>query len=356
MMGQYIRESALVNGSFRCLYINLTTARSLQDIGKGGVSKAAKFAGLLCRIVRTVRRERPEIVYITPNACAPAFYKDYIIVQTLKRMGCRVVAHYHNKGVSTRQDRLVDDRLYRAFFRGIKLILLAEPLYDDVKKYVRREDVYICPNGIPDTTGAASRGHGAATASPGSGVPRLLFLSNLIPTKGVLVLLDACQALKERGYSFVCDFVGGETAEIDASHFAEEVRRRGLNGIAVYRGTKYGAEKSEAMEQADIFVFPSFYPNECFPLVNLEAMQHRLPVVSTDEGGIPTVVKDGENGFIAQRRDPQSLADCIARLLDSPALRTQMGEDGYRKYKEQFTLSTFETRLVEVLKNVLGGG
>ena len=65
-------------------------------------------------------------------------------------MGCKVVAHYHNKGVVTQQDRKLDNWLYRKFFCGLKVILLAETLYQDVQKYVKREDVYICPNGIPE--------------------------------------------------------------------------------------------------------------------------------------------------------------------------------------------------------------
>ena len=344
MMGQYIHDSRLVNDTFDCHYINLTTAHSLKDIGKGDLSKLGKFAKLLCRIVTTVRRLRPQLVYITPNACPPPFYKDFVVVQTLKLMGCRIVAHYHNKGVATRQNHWLDNKLYRIYFKGLKLILLAEPLYDDVKKYVRRQDIFICPNGIPDTLAEEP------SARRNNPVPRLLFLSNLIPSKGVLVLLDACKILKSKGYSFVCDFVGGETAEINAARFNDEAKQRGLNQITVYKGKKYGKDKHDALQQADVFVFPTYYSNECFPLVNLEAMQHKLPVVSTDEGGIPSVVKDGENGLIAKRNDPQSLADCLERLLNNPELREQMGEDGYKKYKEHFTLQTFESNLVKCVK------
>ena len=350
MMGQYIHDSKLVNDTFDCHYINLTTARSLQDIGKGGVAKLGKFVKLLYNIVTTVRRVRPQLVYITPNACPPAFYKDFVVVQALKLMGCRIVAHYHNKGVATRQGYWLDDKLYRIFFKGLKLILLAEPLYEDVRKYVRRQDVFICPNGIPDTVGEKP------AARRDNPVPRLLFLSNLIVSKGVLVLLDACKILKGKGYSFVCDFVGGETAEIDAARFDKEVKRRGLNQIAVYKGKKYGKDKHDALDEADVFVFPTYYPNECFPLVNLEAMQHKLPVVSTDEGGIPSVVKDGENGLIAERKDPQTLASCIERLLNSPELREQMGEDGYKKYKERFTVNAFEHNLADCVKKCYRGG
>ena len=75
-----------------------------------------------------MKRLKPQLVYVTPNACGGAFYKDFVVVQLLKAMGCKVVAHYHNKGVATRQDRKLDSWLYRRFFKGIRVMLLAEPL------------------------------------------------------------------------------------------------------------------------------------------------------------------------------------------------------------------------------------
>jgi glycosyltransferase involved in cell wall biosynthesis len=184
----------------------------------------------------------------------------------------------------------------------------------------------------------------------GGEAPYLLFLSNLIPSKGVYVLLDACKVLKERGLQFVCDFVGGETKEIDRAAFEAAVKERDLEGIVCYHGPKYGEEKEEYWRRADIFVFPTFYFNECFPLVLLEAMQWRLPLVSSDEGGIPDIVKDGVNGFVCTRQNVQSLAEALEKLITDPILRQQMGEQGYQRYQEEFTLEAFERRFVAELK------
>lgn len=183
-------------------------------------------------------------------------------------------------------------------------------------------------------------------------MPHLLFLSNLLISKGVLVLLDACKILKDRGYSFVCEFVGGETAEIDATRFDKKVRSRGLNTIAVYQGRKYGEEKHKAFEHADMFVFPTYYGNETLGLVNLEAMEHKLPVVTTNEGGITDVVRNGENGLIADRKNSETLADNIEILLDSEDMRHKMGENGYRKFKEKFTLKAFEHKFAECMHKI----
>lgn len=342
MMGKYIHDSRVVNETFDCHYINLATAKDLADIGKIRLQKFTQFYQLLSKIRKEVKRIRPELVYVTPNAKGGAFYKDFIVIQMLKSMGCKVIVHYHNKGVSLKQDKIIDNLLYHIFFKKLKVILLAEALYADVKKYVARKDVFICPNGIPE----------ALTAEPSAirhnAIPKLLFLSNLLIDKGVFTLLDACKILKEKGYQFTCDFVGGETADINAELFNQEVQARQLTDIVEYKGKKYGKEKDSFFRNADIFVFPTYY--ETFGLVNLEAMEYKLPVVSTNEGGIPDVIKDGENGFICLKKNPSSLADCIEKLLIDENLRHNMGEDGYRKLKTNFTLEAFENNIASILK------
>ena len=149
MMGKYIHDGKLINEAFDCHYINLTTAKDLADIGKVGWRKVQQFTKLLTQIRHEVKQLNPQLVYVTPNAKGGAFYKDFIVVQMLKIMGCKIVVHYHNKGISLRQDKILDNILYKSFFKGLKVILLAEPLYNDIKKYVTRENVFICSNGIP---------------------------------------------------------------------------------------------------------------------------------------------------------------------------------------------------------------
>lgn len=347
MMGKYIHDSKLINDKFECHYINLTTAKSLQDIGKGGIKKLWKFACLLTKIVKRLVGIHPQMVYVTPNSHGGPFYKDFVVVELIKLLGYKVIVHYHNKGVATCQDKWLDDKLYRIFFKNIKVILLADALYQDVEKYVKRENVFICPNGIPTSLDVEP------TSERNNAIPQLLFLSNLLVDKGVLVLLDALKILKERGYSFVCNFVGGETAEIDAARFAEEVEKRGLNDMAVYLGKKYGAEKNEEYRKSDVFVFPSL--NEAFPLVNLEAMEFKLPIVASEVGGVTAEIKNGENGFVCEPGNTDAFVESISKLLDDSDLRKKMGEDGYRRFTENFTLKSFENRFADSLQYECGG-
>ena len=242
-------------------------------------------------------------------------------------------------------DRPVYRWLLPLVYKNVKVILLSWLLYPDIEKVVRRENVLICPNGIKPTANPDF------LRTPNK-IPHILFLSNLLIDKGVLVLLDALRILKDKGYSFACDFVGSETKDMDAACFAKEVDERGLNGFAIYHGRKYGEEKAAYFKQADVFVFPS--NNETFGLVNLEAMSYKLPIVTTNVGGIPDVVTHGENGFVNEPGDADSLASSLCTLLGDAPLRQKMGEAGYKKFREKFTESCFENQLAAILKCIVG--
>jgi glycosyltransferase involved in cell wall biosynthesis len=356
MVGKYIHDSKIVNESFDCRFENMMLAQNLEDIGKSGVKKIFNLLSQLKRFKKAIKEFQPDLVYITPNAAGGAFYKDFVIVQYIKRClkkfspNAQIVVHYHNKGVASRQGKFLDNILYKKFFKGIKVILLANVLYEDVKKYVSKEDVFVSPNGIPESL------QEEPAAERHNEIPKILFLSNLIVSKGVIVLLDALKILKERSVRFACDFVGGETEELNAERFTEEVKSRGLEDNVFYAGRKYGSEKTHYFEKADVFAFPTFYHNETFGLVNLEAMEYKLPIVSTNEGGIPDVVINGENGLICERNNAESLATVLETLLLDKNLRIQYGEKGYKKFKSEFTLPSFENRFVKILKEIVDIG
>lgn len=339
MVGKNIMNSEKINSEFGCQYINLTAASSLEDVGRYRIGKGARIIRLYANVMKTLKTFNPDLVYVTPNARGKAFFKEYLIVEAIKREGFKVIVHYHNKGVSTKQDDPLYDALYRSFFKDLKVILLSEKLIPDIRKYVNPEDIFICPNGI--------EGYPVPSRCK---EPDLLFLSNMLISKGVITLLDALAILSQRGEKFHCDFVGGETSEIDARIFSIETARRNLQNFVTYHGRQVGAAKEEFWQNASIFVFPSFYENECFPLVLLEAMQHSLPCIATDEGAMADIVEDGVTGLIVRKEDPEDLASKIATLLHVPDTSRELGEEGCRKYQDLFTMDRFEDRFISILK------
>lgn len=343
MIGKYIHNSQVINEAFDCRYFNLTLAKNLQDIGKGGIRKLRDFIRQLGRIQKEVKMFQPDLCYVTPNAKGGAFYKDFVVVMMLKAMGQKVVVHYHNKGIATRQDRVLDNWLYQRFFRNLKVILLAKPLYQDICKYVKVKDVYICPNGIPIQ-------QDIPTYISHEGF-NILFLSNMMEAKGVWDLVEVCRILKEKGKKFHCHFVG-KWSNIVEEEFQQKIRLLNLENCISAYGGKYGNEKEAYFQKADVFVLPTH--NECFPLVLLEAMEHELPCISTQEGGITAIIDDGKTGYVVERKSPKALAEKIERLMEQPALCKAMGIAGKEKLNREFTLEKFECKFRDILQEISG--
>jgi len=287
---------------------------------------------------------------VTPTAKGPGFYKDMPLIALVKLFGVRTILHYHNKGVSTRQDRFFDNLLYRFVFRNSYIILLSDHLYPDVRRYVPESRVFYCPNGIPDSAQHNElKKADYETGAPGKPT-EILFLSHLIRSKGVLVLIESCKLLKGRDIDFHCTIVGGD-AELTKVEVEKIIRDQGIESKISVIGPKHGAEKDRLLKSADIFVHPSF--NDCFPLVLLEAMQYSLPVVSTFEGAIPDIIDDGITDFLVPQKDSEALADKLEILIRDQELRRKMGKAGRARYEREFTLERFENRMVEILTGVL---
>ena len=133
-----------------------------------------------------------------------------------------------------------------------------------------------------------------------------LYLGNLIPDKGVLVLLEACRLMANEDKSFRCHIVGAGSKELSVEDCRSLVESLNLADLVEVHGPLYGDEKEKMWERCAVFVFPTFYHNECFPLVILEAMQHSLPVIATPVGAIPDMVIDGETGILVSENDVQA--------------------------------------------------
>ena len=125
-MCRQIQQSSLINSSFECIYVNLSTSRGNDEVNK----------------FSTVLLFRKGLRFIS------SFLKDTPFVLLCKLFRCNIILHQHNKGMAAYVDKPVYRWLLPLVYRKTNIILLSWLLYDDIAAVVKREQVKICPNGI----------------------------------------------------------------------------------------------------------------------------------------------------------------------------------------------------------------
>ena len=121
MMGQYIHDSQLINNEFDCNYINLSASKEIDEIGKIKIQKLYFLFSNTIKIIRTVKKYKPQLCYITPSTWDWGFYRDWILIKILKILKCNIVVHFHNKGNSDFKSKWYNRILYKDFFTQLEI-------------------------------------------------------------------------------------------------------------------------------------------------------------------------------------------------------------------------------------------
>lgn len=155
----------------------------------------------------------------------------------------------------------------------------------------------------------------------------VLFTGRLISQKGVRYLVRAAKDIEGE------IFVVGDGPE--RPYLEELVAKRQLTNVHLV-GYKSGEELIDFYYRADVFVAPSVW-DEPLGLTILETMAARTPVVATRKGGIPMLVKNGDNGLLIPARNSTRIANACNRLLGDDELRKKMGERARETVEKQFS-------------------
>jgi glycosyltransferase involved in cell wall biosynthesis len=173
---------------------------------------------------------------------------------------------------------------------------------------------------------------------------QVLFVGWLLEAKGVPELLEAAAHYPDVDFTLIghhhSEFVERIADQLEAArdHVRVLEPRPREEMIGLYA-------------EADVFVLPTL--REGFPMVVLEAMAARLPVVATPIGAIPDVVRDGQEGIIVPPANAEALAAALGRLLDDPALRRRMGERGRRRVEDVYSRDVVMAQLETIYRGLL---
>jgi Glycosyltransferase len=343
---EFIIQSSVVKNAYDTRVIDIKTAESIASIGKFSFSKVALSVKLFFRILAQLIRFKPQIVYFTIAPTGFAFYRDAVYLMAIKLFPAKLIIHYHGKGIKAGTD---NSALYRFFckkaLRNTYGIHLSGILAGDVPDYKLRKR-YFVPYGVPVTS------TDTLPVKTEQEKIQVLFLSNYVVDKGIIVLVDAIKIAAATCANLQVRLVGN-AGTISNEALQAYINDQKLENIVSVCGPRYRDEKYRELINADIFVLPTFYANEAFPVSLLEAMQYGLAIISTREGGIPDMIENNVTGLLVNKRDAINLAEKIIFLVNNEEARKNIGANARRAFMEKYTLDHFEKNIFRVLEDVL---
>lgn len=344
VMNQQIIQFKLIKQKYDFEVLSLALGQSIHQIGKLNFQKVLKSFWLGAKLIERLLLFKPDLVYFTLCPTGNAFYRDVLYVLLIKMLRVPLLFHLHGKKIKEASQNKINHFLYKVVFHKTKVIHLSSLLLKDIDSYIHKKDCYILPNGIPDFGYVKEHKNQSDQVN-------ILFLSNMIINKGILILLEAIKNLSKTKLNFRVHFSGEWSAELSQAKFKKLLIKYKINDKVKYIGPSYDQKKVDVLSKADIFVFPTY--NDCFPLVILEAMQCGLPVISTDEGAIPEIIDDGVTGFLVKQKNVEDLSEKMKLLIEDKELREKMGRSGQDKFEKCYTLKQFEKNLVAIFDDIL---
>ncbi len=333
---QIILASSLKD-HFSVFHSNTSLNKKIKGIGKFEFLKSIKVAFLYFQFIQRILKIKPSLILVPISQSTMGFVKDSIYILISKLFLCPVLLQLRGsnfKNWFASSSKLT--QTYTCFVLKCTkaVIVLGDNLRYLFKEFYTDDRIFVVPNGA---------NYSFLSSKNTSEIIKILYFSNLQPSKGIEDVIEAILFLKENyKLEFILDIVGSWRDANTKNHSFELFSKYNLP--INFHPSAHGEVKNEFFQNADIFIFPPRKP-EGHPWVIIEAMAAGLPIISTDQGAITESVIDRVNGFIVDKQNPEQIADKIKFMIENPEIRKKMGNASRKHYLQNFT----EEKMVEKL-------
>ena len=260
-------------------------------------------------------------LYITSAQSPRGLMRDFLFIVCGIIKQHEIIMHVHGGGIgeTIKRGSKVTNFLASIIYNRASLILVLHDFYLDMFEAINiaRDKIIVLPNFLPETERSDPEIPYKETK-----IIQLLYLSNLIPSKGYLHCLNACEIMLQQDFlDFQIKFCGtflahqGMSAEECKMEFLSLIQKKGLQKHVIYEGNVFGDKKQEIFQEADFFLLPSSYPNEGIPISIIEALKYQCIVITSDYRALPLMIDNGKSGF-AIEPTPEKISDCIREVFD----------------------------------------
>lgn len=328
------------------------------------LAKIFSFLGLLIQLVKKLLFYR-YVVYHTISQSKNGFLRDFLIVNISKFFGNKVIVHIHGgnyDGFYQVQKPFIQKKINGMLKRVDSILVLSESLAKmfDFNPTLKKK-IKIVQNGLPwniDKTQTNLKELPISKECP----IKILFLSNLIESKGYLDVLEATSILvNEYGYNIEANFCGEFIHYDDAKRFATIseakqyfyafIAKNNLASHINYHGIVEEAKKKEILTETHFFILPTNYINEGQPISIIEALAYGCLVLTTGYRGIPDLITNNVSGVYIRFNHPKEIAFEIHNLINYPSEFQRISINAHQNYLKNFTKEKHINTLITEIEN-----
>ena len=322
----------------RPYYINTSSKQFSEKLGRFNMLSLLNFSICYLEIYKIVFARK---IYYTPGQTFFGILKYAPFIMFSKLLGKKLIVHIHGNYLDE-QYKLLKGIKKKVFFKLIaqsdKGIVLSNSLIHNLTSFLPAEKIYVLPNFY----------NKQLTEQPVEKTfseLKICYLSNLMNEKGIFFLLEALEELNAKGVSFNTTIAG----RIEQSQ--QEILLNKMSQIEglIYKGLVRGEEKSQMLQEANVFVLPTFYRMEGLPISIIEAMATGNVIITTDHGAIPDLVTEGENGFLIKKKSADAIVEKLLFIAENPSKAKEISNNNILKAKSSFTSEKFSEKLLNIL-------
>lgn len=352
--GMAISLENLLNSDLKNRYDLLV----LDITGKRTRTKSSVLVGffyqiyLIFKLISILIQRKPTIVHVQ-MASFLYFYRRSLDIVICKLFGKKVIFHLRGgRFVEFYNKSSFLGKFFIKFILNIsdRVIALSKFWYDFFVGIMNDERIIIVPNGVFCSNFKTVTNQKKELGFLDYNI-LVLFIGPIGRRKGTFDMLDAVPIIinKVKNLDFIFCGTGEFAGEIE--QFLDSIKKRKLSTYIKYEEKIYGQKLFDYYLSSDIFVLPSYAEN--LPNSVLEAMAAGLPVVVSDVGAIPEIVKDGVNGFLVKPGDINSIAEKIIKLAEDKDLRKLMGRRNLEIVKEKYDMPIIAEKVDKIYQELL---
>lgn len=317
--------------------VNYTFLATAVDGNK--LSKLMIFLNAFINMVSKLVFSKVDIVHIHSASRGSFIRKSYLVVLA-KLFRKKVILHIHGaefeKFYRNECGKFKQSYIKKILSVTDKVIVLGEEWKQKIGEYCSSE-IIVLNNAIKIPTENLYNNNSNC----------ITVLGRLGTRKGTFDIIEATKKLVEKYPNIIVNLAGD--GEIDKVNL--EIKKYGLEKNINVLGWIDENKRTQLLKDTGIYILPSY--NEGMPMSILEAMSYGIPVISTDVGSIPTVIKNDENGYIIKPGDIEKLYTLIDKLIQSSEIRLQMSSNNYNKVNKKFSIDTNIEQLLQIYRNTL---